>query len=160
MNGNWITAYIGLGSNIGDRQQNLDLAIEMLRQTPLVAVTAVSSYRNTEPVGNVEQPDFLNAVAEIQTELEAQELLKVCNGIEKDLKRERIIHWGPRTIDLDILLYGNMVMKEDALEIPHPRMHERDFVLGPLCEIAPQAVHPIYQKTVTVLYQELKTQEQ
>ena len=148
MNGKIATAYIALGSNIGDREKNLNSAIEMLKQKDGVEVTAVSSYINTAPVGYTDQPDFLNAVVEATTTLSPQELLLVCSDIEKDLKRERIIHWGPRTIDLDVLLYDDLVLNDPNLIIPHPRMHEREFVLKPLKEIAPKAFHPVLGKTI------------
>lgn len=152
MKDNLVTAYIALGSNIGDREQNLNRAVEMLRFSKNVEVTAVSSYINTAPVGYTEQPDFLNAVAEVRTSLSPYALLKVCRGIETSMKRERIIRWGPRTIDLDILLYGDLIMEDEQLTIPHPRMHERKFVLGPLNEIAPKQVHPIIQQSIHNLY--------
>ncbi len=143
-----VTAYIGLGSNIGDREYQLNRAVELLKITEKTQVTLVSSYYNTAPVGYEQQPDFLNAVVEIRTSLSARELLRVCSGIEKELKRERIIHWGPRTIDLDILLYGCNIINDTDLVIPHPRMHERRFVLEPLNEIAPLVLHPVFNKTI------------
>lgn len=155
MNEKEVTAYIGMGSNIGDREANLSRAVAFLGQVNGVEVTAVSSYYNTAPVGYVQQPDFLNAAAEIKTTLSADELLQVCICIEKELGRERIIRWGPRTIDLDILLYGDRIINEEYLTVPHPRMHERDFVLEPLNEIAPQALHPVYRQTVREMYQVL-----
>ena len=155
MNEKEVTAYIGMGSNIGDREANLSRAVAFLGQVNGVEVTAVSSYYNTAPVGYVQQPDFLNAAAEIKTTLSADELLQVCICIEKELGRERIIRWGPRTIDLDILLYGDQIINEEYLTVPHPRMHERDFVLEPLNEIAPQALHPVYRQTVREMYQVL-----
>jgi len=154
MNGESGTAYIGAGSNIGDRKGNLDNAINMLRKTSGIEVTAVSSYIDTAPVGYKEQPDFLNAALEIETYLTAYDLLGVCSGIERELKRERTIRWGPRTIDLDILLFGDIIMEDELLVIPHPRMHEREFVLIPMCEIASEAIHPVLKKTVGELYEE------
>lgn len=156
MNCNSVTAYIGLGSNIGDRKENLDNAIELLDKEREIEVIAISSYINTSPVGYYDQPDFLNAAVGIKTTLSASALLGVCNNIEKYLKRERIIHWGPRTIDLDILLFSDSIINDDILIIPHPRMHEREFVLKPLNEIAPQAFHPVLEKPVSDLYRELK----
>lgn len=152
MNGSRITAYIGIGSNIGDREKNLDRAIEMLRLAKHIEVTAVSSYINTAPVGYTDQPDFLNTAVEVNTTLSAQELLVLCQYIEEELKRERIIRWGPRTIDLDILLYGDLVINEKNLTIPHPRMIDREFVIKPLNEIAPQAFHPILEQVVSEIY--------
>ncbi|WP_031342450.1 2-amino-4-hydroxy-6-hydroxymethyldihydropteridine diphosphokinase [Ruminiclostridium papyrosolvens] len=147
-----VTAYIGLGSNIGDREYQLNRAVELLKLAEKVQVTAESSYYNTAPVGYEQQPDFLNAVVEIRTSLSAGELLKVCSGIEKELKRERIIHWGPRTIDLDILLYGSDIINDKDLVIPHPRMHERRFVLEPLNEIAPSVLHPVLNKNINEIF--------
>lgn len=148
MTGKFAIAYIALGSNIGNREENLNIAIEMLKQNEGVEVTLVSSFINTEPVGFTEQPDFLNAVVEVKTSLCPYKLLEICFDIEKNLKRERIIHWGPRTIDLDILLYEDLVLNDADLTIPHPRMHEREFVLKPLKEIAPKALHPVLKKTI------------
>ena len=157
MNGSQITAYIGIGSNIGERERNLNCAIEMLNLAYEVEVTAVSSFINTTPIGYKEQPDFLNAAVEMITTLSAQKLLFVCQEIEKNLKRERIIRWGPRTIDLDILLYGDLILNEDNFTIPHPRMHEREFVLKPLTEIAPQAFHPVLEQVVSDIYHSLQS---
>jgi len=156
MNGSQITAYIGIGSNIGEREKNLNHAIEMLNLTNEVDVTTVSSYINTAPVGYTEQSDFLNAVVEVKTTLSAHELLEACKHIEKELKRVRIIRWGPRTIDLDILLYGDLILTEENLTIPHPRMHQREFVLKPLNEIAPQAFHPVLEQEVSDIYLDFK----
>jgi len=147
-----IYAYIGLGSNIEPRQTYLDRAIEMLRNSREMEVTAVSSYINTKPVGYLEQPDFLNAVAEIKTGLEPGELLLLCNNIEQELRRKREIKWGPRTIDLDILLYGNLVIDSKNLTVPHTHMCYREFVLKPLSEIAPSVVHPVFRKTIGEIY--------
>ena len=102
----------------------------------------------------MEQPDFLNAVVGLETVMSPHELLKVCNQIEQKLKRKRIIHWGPRTIDLDILLYGDLILKDEVLVIPHPRMHEREFVLKPLGEIAPDMIHPVLKLKISELYAE------
>lgn len=125
----------------------------MLGNAKDIRVTAVSSYINTAPVGYTEQPDFLNAVVEVITTLTAHDLLEVCGDIEKKLKRERFIHWGPRTIDLDILLFGDLILEDETLIIPHPRMLEREFVLKPLNEIAPGILHPVCKKTVSELYE-------
>jgi len=159
MSGNLVTAYIGLGSNLGDREEHLNRAVGMLENTSGVRVTKISAYFNTVPVGYTEQPDFLNAVAEIETTLTAYELLGICGGIEKTLKRERIVHWGPRTIDLDILLFGDLVLNDASLIIPHPRMLEREFVLKPLSDIAPERIHPVCNKSVRELYLEFLQKE-
>lgn len=152
MPGSSITAYIALGSNLGDREKNLDGALRMLGETEGISVTRTSSFIETDPVGYTDQPDFLNAVTEIATTLPPHALLARCNAIEQALHRKRLIHWGPRTIDLDIILYGDLVMEDQTLTIPHPRMEEREFVLRPLCEIAPQAVDPRTGMTAKALY--------
>ena len=118
-------------------------------------MAAVSSFYNTAPEGYVEQPDFLNAVVQINTTLTANELLEACGSIEEKMKRERVIRWGPRTIDLDILFYGDEIIMDKHLIVPHPRMQERIFVLEPLNEIAPQTIHPESGKTVHEMYQAL-----
>ena len=131
-------AVIALGSNIGDTKANLDLALTMLREA--TDVKQVSSYYSTKPVGYTDQPDFLNAVCIIETELPAMALLAMLQGIEKVMGRERTIKWGPRTIDLDIIQYGDLISKAEELTLPHPRAHERKFVLEPWHEIEPDAI--------------------
>src|SRR5262245_41449842 len=134
------TAYIGLGSNLGDRQGYLDRAIQALQNHADIEVTQISSYYETEPIGGPpDQPDLLNPLIETETNLSPQELLDALRDIERDLGRVRRERYGPRTIDLDLLLYGDQVLNQPDLTIPHPRMHERGFVLEPLTEIAPQA---------------------
>jgi 2-amino-4-hydroxy-6-hydroxymethyldihydropteridine diphosphokinase len=151
------TAYIALGSNLGDRQANLDRALEMLRATPGVVVSKVSSYYETEPVGGPPgQAKYFNAAAELQTDLPPKALLSGLLEIEAKLGRVRGQRFGPRTIDLDLLLYGEQASDDADLTLPHPRMHERAFVLQPLAEIAPLAVHPIRQSTVRDLLRVLK----
>lgn len=148
-----VTAYLGLGSNLGDKRDNLNRATELLRCTTGITVKHTSPFYETSPVGYIDQPDFLNAAVEINTVLDPDRLLEVCQGIEKELKRVNIVRWGPRTIDIDILLYGDLVIRNDRIVLPHPRMHEREFVLRPLNDIAPQAVHPVYNMTVEQLCQ-------
>lgn len=155
MNGCKVTAYLALGSNLGDREDNLNKALQMLSHSEGITVTNVSTFLNTAPVGYTDQPDFLNAVVEIETILEPYALLAVCNEIEQTLKRKRIIHWGPRTIDVDILLFGDLVLEDEKLTIPHPRMLEREFVMKPLCEIAPEAVHPVQEQTIGKLWEDI-----
>jgi 2-amino-4-hydroxy-6-hydroxymethyldihydropteridine diphosphokinase len=131
-------AVIALGSNIGDTKANLDLALKMLREA--TDVKQVSRYYSTKPVGYTDQPDFLNAVCIIESELPAMALLAMLQGIEKVMGRERTIKWGPRTIDLDIIQYGDLISKAEELTLPHPRAHERKFVLEPWHEIEPDAI--------------------
>ena len=131
-------AVISLGANIGDANANLDLAIGLLREA--TEVLAVSSYLQTKPVGGPEQPDYLNAVAIVESELPAKDLLAVLNGIETAMGRTREIHWGPRVIDLDLIQYGGLLVNDEKLTLPHPRAHERRFVLAPWFEIEPEAV--------------------
>jgi 2-amino-4-hydroxy-6-hydroxymethyldihydropteridine diphosphokinase len=150
-----VTAYLGLGSNLGDKKDNCRKAIALLERAGRVA--SVSSLYCTEPVGDVEQEDFVNAVVELDTGLSPDELLGQCRAIEEALGRARTIHWGPRTIDVDILLYGMVVIETPELTIPHPLLHCRRFVLVPLCEIAPQVFHPKLQKTAADLLRELQS---
>jgi 2-amino-4-hydroxy-6-hydroxymethyldihydropteridine diphosphokinase len=128
-------AYLGLGGNIGDKKANIDGAIELLRQNKGIEVGKISSYYETEPVGYEDQEWFMNVVIEVETELSPYELLEACQEIENELKRVRLIRWGPRTIDVDILLYEDFNSKDEKLTVPHPRMTERAFVLVPLYEI-------------------------
>ncbi|MFM7860529.1 MAG: 2-amino-4-hydroxy-6-hydroxymethyldihydropteridine diphosphokinase [Candidatus Nanopelagicaceae bacterium] len=131
-------AIIALGSNIGDTKANLDLALALLREA--TDVQKVSNYYSTKPVGFTEQPDFLNAVCIVESELPAISLLSMLHGIEKAMGRERNIKWGPRVIDLDIIQYGELISKAEELTLPHPRAHERRFVLEPWHELEPDAI--------------------
>ena len=131
-------AVVSLGANIGDPKANLDLAVELLRQA--TDVIAVSSYLQTKPIGGPEQPDYLNAVAIVESELPAKDLLALLNGIETAMGRTREIHWGPRVIDLDLIQYGGLLVHDEKLTLPHPRAHERRFVLAPWFEIEPEAI--------------------
>ncbi|MGB8450975.1 MAG: 2-amino-4-hydroxy-6-hydroxymethyldihydropteridine diphosphokinase [Anaerocolumna sp.] len=151
----WHLVYLSIGSNLGDKESNLNTAIELIKEDELCNVSNISSYILTAPVGGVEQDDFLNAALELKTIRTPAELLELIQKIENKLKRVRTIHWGPRTIDLDILYYDQKVIKTDILTIPHPEIKNRGFVLGPMCEIAPNFIHPIYGKTAYQLYQEL-----
>jgi 3-oxoacyl-[acyl-carrier protein] reductase len=143
-----VTAYIALGSNLGERRGNLDSALSQLRARPGVEVTRASTYHETDPVGGpAGQGKYLNAVAELRTTLSPTELLAMLLEIEAVLGRVRAERFGPRTLDLDLLLYGTEIVQTAELTVPHPRMHERMFVLAPLVEIAPLAVHPKLQST-------------
>jgi 2-amino-4-hydroxy-6-hydroxymethyldihydropteridine diphosphokinase len=148
-----VIAYIGIGSNVGDREANCRRAIELLAEAG--RVMGVSSLYRTEPVGYHEQEDFINAVAAVETDRTPDDLLKVCHAIEDRLGRKRGLRWGPRTADLDILLYGSQVVNRPGLFIPHPRMAMRKFVLVPLAEIAPDAVNPQLHRTAAQLLDEL-----
>jgi 2-amino-4-hydroxy-6-hydroxymethyldihydropteridine diphosphokinase len=147
------TVYIGIGSNLGDRHKNCLRAIELLKQNGLLA-TRQSSMYETEPWGLTGQPEFVNMAVETETELAPEPLLALLKKIEKDMGRRDTVRWGPRIIDLDILLYDDIIMNTDALTIPHPLMHEREFVLRPLSEIAEEKVHPVLKKRIGELLKE------
>lgn len=131
-------SYLSLGSNMGDRVGMLRQAVRLLKEHPAIEVMNISSLFETAPVGFTEQDAFLNMVVQLQTDLNAYELLEICQDIEQTLDRKREIRWGPRTIDLDILLYNQDEFETENLVIPHPRMHERAFVLVPLLELDPE----------------------
>lgn len=153
------TVYIGIGSNLGNRQENCSQAINFLEKMGIV-VKKKSSLYETEPWGVKDQPRFLNMAIEIETELKPAELLKLLKDVEIAIGRERSLRWGPRIIDLDILLFDDIIVNEDNLKIPHPLMHERDFVLKPLHEIAPDAIHPLLKLSIDGLLQQLYTKSQ
>jgi len=131
------TAFVGIGSNLGDREAHLRAAVDCLRAEDGIEVVAVSRLRETEPVGPVEQGPFLNGAVEVETELPARELLARLLDVEARLGRIRAERFGPRTIDLDLLVYGDEILDEPGLTLPHPRLHERRFALEPLAELAP-----------------------
>jgi 2-amino-4-hydroxy-6-hydroxymethyldihydropteridine diphosphokinase len=141
-------AFIGLGSNLGEREAMIRLALDDLARLPETTLVRASSLYDTEPVGETEQPNFLNAVAQIDTELTARQLLWNLLLIEKRLGRVRTQRWGPRTIDLDLLFYGSQVIEEPELHVPHPEVTRRAFVLVPLVELDPMLVHPVTGETL------------
>ena len=144
-------AVVALGANIGNPKEQMDVAISLLQEA--TEVIAVSSYYTTKPVGGPEQPDYINSVCILESELPALDLLALLHGIEKLLGRERIEKWGPRTIDLDLIQFGGLLSKADELELPHPRAHERRFVLEPWHEIEPDAVLLTHGKISSLLEQ-------
>jgi 2-amino-4-hydroxy-6-hydroxymethyldihydropteridine diphosphokinase len=151
-----VTAYLSLGSNLGNREDNLDMALKLLSQR--MRLGKVSSIYDTEPLGNTNQPRFLNLACEISTHLTPEGLLALAKGIEGKMGR-RGKSGAPRTIDIDILLYGDTIMDTPDLVIPHPGMAERSFVLVPLAEIAPDLVHPALKKTIKELNKAIKEKQ-
>src|SRR5690606_15925550 len=141
-------AFLGMGSNIGDRFAQIEQAVRFLEDSCAIEVNKLSSVYETEPVGYLDQPKFLNLVCQIQTTLTPHQLLRLVQSIEQQLKRKRTIRWGPRTIDIDILLFGNQIIHDPDLIIPHPRMLQRSFVMIPLAELDPDRMIPGTTKTV------------
>jgi 2-amino-4-hydroxy-6-hydroxymethyldihydropteridine diphosphokinase len=146
--------YIGIGSNLGKREENCERAIRLLTEHG-ITVTKRSSMIETEPWGLKEQPKFINMAVEVQTGLGPEELLHLLKKIETETGRRPTIHWGPRVIDLDILLYDDLILKTPRLEIPHPGIVTRDFVLKPLAEIAPDKIHPVLKKSIKSLLSDM-----
>lgn len=149
-------AYIGLGSNLGDCRKQLENALSEMQNAGLI-VEKISPFIETEPYGVLDQPVFLNGVCSVQTHLSPQKLLDLLLDIERRLGRIRTRHWGPRAIDLDLLLYEQQIITEPNLTVPHPDMQNRLFVLVPLADIAPMLIHPQLKKTVKQLLEELQT---
>ena len=156
----WHEAFVAFGSNLGDKEKFIEEAIEALSNLPQINIVAISDKIVTEPYGNVEQDVFLNGVMKIETLLSADELLQILQKVEEHAGRERKIHWGPRTLDLDIIFYDDDIISEDDLIVPHPDMKNRDFVLKPLMQIAPYKLHPVYRKTISDMYAELMAKKQ
>lgn len=151
-----MTCYLGLGSNLGNRQEYIENAILELSSNPKIEILQKSKIIETKPFGKIIQPDFLNCVVKIETIFSASNLLKTCLNIENKLNRVRDEKWGPRTIDIDILFYGNEIIKSKNLTIPHPELHKRFFVLQSLHEICPNFIHPKFKKTMTTLKEKLE----
>lgn len=152
----WETCYLAIGSNLGDRQKNLDTVWQEIEKHPEIQGIYKSDYIETEPYGVVDQPDFLNGAVKIRTILTPLELLEFCNKTEMLCGRVRTRHWGERTLDVDILMYGDMVLFTEELKLPHPEMYKRDFVLKPLSQIEPYLIHPIMRKNTLELLKDLE----
>lgn len=151
----WNKVYIAAGSNLGDKEETLKEAIYIIDKRKDCVVTKVSNFYTTDPVGYEDQDQFANCVFEINTLQTPSELMDTLLEVEKDFKRERIIRWGPRTLDLDIIFYNDIISYDEHILIPHPRAHERQFVMKPMCDINPYYVHPIYRKRVMDISSEL-----
>jgi 2-amino-4-hydroxy-6-hydroxymethyldihydropteridine diphosphokinase len=151
--------FLSIGSNLGDRLDNLHRAIEMLIDGGL-EIKRVSSFYETRPWGLSGQPNFLNGAVEAQTSLMPMELLNLLKDIEVRLGRTDTVRWGPRCIDIDIIFYDDQKIAEEGLQVPHPLMHKRGFVLRPLAEIAPQFVHPVFKKDIKTLLEDLDEDDQ
>lgn len=146
-----VIAYLGLGSNLGDKKKNLNRAIRHLKQLPRLYLHRISRFYRTRPMYVVHQPYFLNAAVKVETSIDPEDLLVAIKTIEKKIERRSRTRYGPRIIDIDLLLYGKKCMHTSWLQIPHKRMHERPFVLKPLNEIAPNSIHPVFKKSIKTL---------
>mgnify|MGYP000742059761 FL=1 len=147
-------AYIALGSNLGDKAANLGQAVKLLQAKGL-QIRSVSSFFQTEPYGVTDQPEFINAAACVETSLPPEALLKLLLETELEMGRVRLRHWGERNIDLDLLLYDDLIYHSDKLTLPHPDMQNRLFVLQPLAEVAAEKIHPVYKKSIQTLLKSL-----
>ena len=155
-----LLAYIGIGSNLGEKVENCRRAIKAIGSDARNRLVGCSRFYRTEPMGKKDQEWFINGVAAVETTMSPRELLEFLLSIEKEMGRDRIERWGPRIIDLDILFYGDRVLNEEGLQIPHPRLHERRFVMVPLKDIAPDLVHPVLQRTVSQILGELNAADE
>jgi len=149
-------AYLGLGSNLGDRRAHIEEAVRRLGATEGITVTRLSSKYDTAPVGGPVQPRYLNAACEVETSLSPRELLAAALRIEREMGRRREVRWGPRIIDIDILLYGESVIEDAEPVVPHPRLAEREFALEPLAEIAPKLRHPVTGRAIEVMFRAIR----
>lgn len=149
------SVFLGLGSNLGSRFEQIEYAIESIGKYPSICIELVSSFYETKPFGYVDQPDFINAAIKIRTDLSPKELLTVVKDLERKMLRQETFKWGPRIIDIDILLFGDLIIDEPDLTIPHPLMHVREFVLKPLLEIGASVIHPKLGSSIQELYQNL-----
>lgn len=152
----WKKVYLGIGSNMGDRKGYMEEALSKLQKNQKIRNLRTSSFIVTKPYGGVEQEDFLNGAAELETLYTPWELLELLQSLEKEAGRERKIHWGPRTLDLDILLYEDFVRVSQELTVPHPDMPNREFVLQPLKELCPYEIHPVFHKSIGQMLEELQ----
>ena len=152
----WHTAYVALGSNLGDREAFLKMGIDGVNAHPFCRVEETAPVYTTTPYGGVKQGEFLNTVMKVRTLLEPEPLLDLLQSLEQKAGRERKVHWGPRTLDLDLLFYDDRILTAPRLIVPHPDMENRDFVLKPLCDIAPGLVHPVSRRPVIALLRELE----
>ncbi len=150
-----VKLFLSLGSNIGDKYENLRRAKSLLEKNYIIILKSSKIY-TTKPFGYTDQDDFLNECLLCHTDKTPEDVLNVIKEIESNLKRKRIIRWGPRTIDVDILFYDNEIINKDDLTVPHPGIPERDFVLRPLMDLEPDFVHPILNKTIKELYSEIE----
>ena len=154
----WKKAYLGIGSNLGDKQHFLEEAVEKLKKNEKIRGVRTSEFIVTEPYGGVEQDVFLNGAIELETLMMPEELLQVMQSLEKEAGRERLVHWGPRTLDLDMLFFEDFVSDDKQLTVPHPDMQNREFVLKPLNELCPYYRHPVLGKSVRELLEALTKQ--
>lgn len=152
----WHSVFVAFGSNMGEREKYIEAALSGLKNHRLICVEQVSDVIHTEPYGGVEQDEFLNGVVQLKTLLTPMELLEFLHELEQKAERKREIHWGPRTLDLDIIFYDNEIIDTKDLVVPHPDMHNRTFVLEPMCQLAPWYRHPILQKTMRELLDGLR----
>ena len=152
--------YVGLGANVGDREAHLRSAVVAVGARPELRVVGASKVYESAPVGYADQPDFLNAAVELETEVSPRDLLQTLLELERSLGRVRGQRWGPRIIDLDLLLYGHRIVQEQGLTVPHPHLHLRAFVLLPLCDLNPEGVHPLTRQSFRSLAEAVKPESE